>query len=89
MKIVKSMDQNGGQRFLREEPMTETWNYPKVLDIDKVEAEEQQFFDLFSTYLGSMKHQKLTFNDTGLPQSVRHSTIKKFCTALNSAWANS
>ena len=85
MKIVKSMDQNGGHRFLREQPRTEDWDYPKVLDILKVEAEEDGFFALFSTYLGSMNHKTLKFRATGLAQKVRHSTIKKFCTALNSA----
>ena len=88
MKIVKYLDQNGGERFLCEEPQTENWTYPKVLDVLKVEAEEEQFFKLFSKYLGSMVHKKLTFKATGENQKVRHSTIKKFCTALNSAWAD-
>ena len=88
MKIVKCMDQNGGERFLRVQPSTASWSYPKVLDILKVEAEQEQFFELFSTYLGCMQHKKLKFRATGQPQKVRHSTIKKFCTALNSAWAD-
>lgn len=88
MKIVKYLDQNSGERFLCEGTPTESWTYPKVLDVLKVEAEEEQFFKLFSTYLGSMEHKKLTFKATGRHQKVRHATIKKFCTALNSAWAD-
>ena len=64
MKIVKYLDQNNGERFLREEPPSESWTYPKVLDVHKVEDEEEPFFKLFSTYLGSMQHKKLTFKAT-------------------------
>ena len=87
MKIVKFLDQNGGERFLADEPMTASWVYPKAIDVYKVEEEEDSFFDLFSTYLGSMKHKKLKFRESGEAQSVRHSTIKKFCTALNYSWS--
>lgn len=87
MKIVKYLDQNNGERFLREQPQTEEWKYPKVLDVHKVEAEEELFFEeFFSTFLGSMKHKTLKFKGTDTPQKVRHATIKKYCTALNSRW---
>ena len=35
-----------------------------------------------------MKHSKLKFRETGEAQTVRHSTIKKFCTALNHTWSS-
>ena len=31
MKIVKALDQNGGERFVCEDTPTESWTHPKVL----------------------------------------------------------
>ena len=87
MEVVESMDLEGGERFLKPAVQENGWEYHKCLDIDKIEADVDGFFTLFSTFLASLLHHKYKHAD-GSKMGALHDTLRRYCTAVNNCWTH-
>ena len=91
MDVVQHLQNNGGERFLRDVDPAEVetgWDLAQELNLDAIEVSkiaQTEFYELVGNYLGSLKHAKLKFPD-GTPLNARHNTLKKYNTALNNVW---
>ena len=85
MELVESLDLNGGERFLRPAVQENGWEYHKTLDINKIEEDQDGFFTIFSLFLASLMHHKLTDKD-GNAIAVLHDTLRRYVTAVNNCW---
>ena len=85
---VRDLQDNGVEMFLkdvREGGGEEGWDLDQYFDLDKIDANPEGFFLVFSTYLGSLKHKTLKKRD-GSAHNVLHDTLKQNCTSVNNLW---
>jgi len=87
IKVVQDLMAEGHNSFLKEAEVVEKggWSVDYELDIDAVEANEEEFYTAFKKFLGSLYHAKLKDTE-GNPLHILHGTMKGYITAVNGVW---
>ena len=85
MSVVEDLMTHDHYYFLKDAEVTDSWDLEYTLDIDKVEMNQKQFYDVFAKFLSSLKHFKLKDND-GVSLGKLHGSLKLFITAVNNCF---